>query len=211
MIVGRTMKKIIIPVLPMIMIGLIFQSTPINGARISKRIGHPTVGKKQQKESPSAPIPTTSQEQQKEGQNILVNAIKKHINTFNRKMKKYFRCLTFGSCKEKEINELKTAATAILATIALVSLATWTKANSLLLAAAKRNSLSGVKAALKLGAHVNAQDAFGKTAFMFSIEKRNGQIAQLLYEEGADPAIKDKNGYDAKWYGEAFLQEIIKP
>ena len=58
-------------------------------------------------------------------------------------------------------------------------------------------NIDTLKAALKVGADVNARDARGRTALMHAADKGNSQIIELLMKAGADPSIKGPKGETA--------------
>ncbi len=76
------------------------------------------------------------------------------------------------------------------------------EATEKLIAAIKEGSFDDVKKALKAGADVNAQDEYGLTAAHYAVAYRHGLIkaVKLIYANGADPEIKDKNGKTAYDY-----------
>ena len=55
-------------------------------------------------------------------------------------------------------------------------------------------NIDALKAALKVGADVNARDARGWTALMHAADKGNSQIIELLMKAGADPSVKGPKG-----------------
>lgn len=65
------------------------------------------------------------------------------------------------------------------------------KATTQLFAAVNRGKLKDVKAALKDGADLDAQDEAGRTALMRAVINKNPVIAKTLFEAGSDPDKKD--------------------
>jgi ankyrin repeat protein len=68
-----------------------------------------------------------------------------------------------------------------------------------------------VRLLINSGADVNAiaENAIGNTPIMAAIAGRNAEIIKLLIDIGADPKIKDKNGYDAFAAAKASGNEAI--
>ena len=63
------------------------------------------------------------------------------------------------------------------------------------------NNIEGVKLCISKNANLNIQTAFSKlTPLIYAICNYNYEICKLLFEAGADPTIKNKNGKDALWY-----------
>jgi ankyrin repeat protein len=54
-----------------------------------------------------------------------------------------------------------------------------------------------IKAAIENGANVNAKDADGYTALMYTARKNNAEVVSMLLERGADVNAKNKGGYTA--------------
>lgn len=65
------------------------------------------------------------------------------------------------------------------------------KSTTQLFAAVNAGKLKDVKAALKKGADVDAQDQSGRTALMRAVINKNHAIAKELFKAGSDPNKKD--------------------
>ena len=61
-----------------------------------------------------------------------------------------------------------------------------------LMSSAKRNSLVGVKSALKLGADINAKDKDGWSAIMHAYSHYNSEIVSFLKSHGASFPEEDR-------------------
>jgi len=59
---------------------------------------------------------------------------------------------------------------------------------------AEADALKVVSHLLDVGAHIDDRDARGRTALMIAAEGGRADIANLLLERGADPALRDKAG-----------------
>jgi len=59
---------------------------------------------------------------------------------------------------------------------------------------AQRGDLEALKASLAEGTNVNALDSFGNTALMYAAAAGQVKALELLIEEGADKAVKNKWG-----------------
>ncbi len=73
--------------------------------------------------------------------------------------------------------------------------------NDRLLAAAFACDPEATKAALDAGADVNGRDGYGRTALMLAAESlkvyKKADIVKLLLERGADPSLRDPDGWTA--------------
>ncbi len=69
-----------------------------------------------------------------------------------------------------------------------------------LLTAALSGDEDRVEALLKGGAHVNAQDEYGRTALMMAALAGSEDVIELLGEHGADPRVRDAEGWSTLEY-----------
>ncbi len=70
----------------------------------------------------------------------------------------------------------------------------------LLITAVNDSRLREVKLLLEAGAHVHLVDAQGNTALITAALVESEQIVDLLLDAGADPAVKNQDGYEAADY-----------
>ncbi|MDR1869699.1 MAG: ankyrin repeat domain-containing protein, partial [Treponema sp.] len=69
---------------------------------------------------------------------------------------------------------------------------------------------SVVTSLLDAGADPNGIDTwYNKTFLMKALDSRNNQVAQILFERGADPQIMTKDGENAAFYGNREGKELL--
>ena len=69
----------------------------------------------------------------------------------------------------------------------------WAGPNEDLISVAKKGDISGVKAALRAGANVNAKDKFGDTSLIWAALNRHENVVRILLNSGAHVNVHDNN------------------
>jgi Ankyrin repeats (3 copies) len=82
---------------------------------------------------------------------------------------------------------------------------------TLLFLATDKGSLNVVDALLDAGAGIDHQDVAGDTPLVSAMQIRNYRAARHLLARGADPTVKDRQGYDFVWALKQYGSRGVRP
>ncbi len=146
---------------------------------------------------------TITETQKKEAKSMLVAELQHAYKQLHKKSLRYTKKYVPAN-ELRDVEHLNQVATELQMLLHLSGLltntTTPTTTNMLLLAAAEKNNVTGVNAALKLGADVNTQNESGQTAAMFAAYHGNESLFQLLKHAGANIRLIDDSGRTALMY-----------